>query len=106
MAHHHSNYLDMVKAIGKLPSMFTEEFGFEMYKYNKLVDRYGNEFEVFAEKHNGTMYFTHGWPEIRKCYVDAEGRGKVTLPHCHDTENFTRNFIIILTESDVTSGFL
>ncbi|MCI11943.1 hypothetical protein A2U01_0033046, partial [Trifolium medium] len=46
-----------------------------MYKYNKLVDRYGNEFKVFAEKHDGTMYFMHGWSKIRNCYVDAEGKG-------------------------------
>ncbi|MCI97182.1 hypothetical protein A2U01_0118483, partial [Trifolium medium] len=43
-----------------------------MYRYTKLIDRYGNEFEVFVEKRDGAMYFTHGWSEIRNCYVDAE----------------------------------
>ncbi|KAK2416470.1 hypothetical protein QL285_038864 [Trifolium repens] len=88
-AHHGENYLDMVKdkyrtfemeypnteGAGKLPSMFTEEFGPELYKYNRLVDRYCNEFEVIAEKRVDGIYFTHGWSNIRTCYVDAVGKG-------------------------------
>jgi hypothetical protein len=139
--------------------MFTDEFGFEMYKYNKLVDRYGNVFEVVVEERDGALYFTHGWSEIRNGYVDAEYKGgwasitcirpklfvlilkdryyrdciakhlypplcltlsrtlfgadenpgwtgKVPLPYYHDCVNFTHNFIVIMTEVDVTSGFL
>ena len=55
--------------------MFTEEFGLELYKYNRLVDRYCNEFEVIAEKRVDGIYFTHGWSNIRTCYVDAVGKG-------------------------------
>jgi hypothetical protein len=139
--------------------MFVEEFGFEMYKYNKVVDHYGNQFEVVAEKHDGGLYFTHGWSEIHNNYVDAEGKGgwasmtyvrpklfvwilkdryyrdcivkhiyphvclnlsrtvfgrdentgwagTAPMPYYHDDENFTHNFIVILTESDVASRFL
>ncbi|WJX56586.1 hypothetical protein P8452_42233 [Trifolium repens] len=88
-AHHGENYLDMVKVkyrtfqieypntegYGKLPSMFTEEFGSELYKYNKLVDHYCNEFEVIAEKRVDGIYFSHGWSNIRTCFVDSVGKG-------------------------------
>jgi hypothetical protein len=30
--------------------MFVEEFDWEMYKYNTLIDHYDNQFEVVAEK--------------------------------------------------------
>jgi hypothetical protein len=139
--------------------MFVEEFGFEMYKYNKIVDRYGNQFEVIIEMRDGGLYFTHGWAEIRNNYVDSEGKGgwaSITyvrprlfvlifkdryyrdcivkhlypplclnlrrsifgpdanpgwaglapLPYYHDSANFAHNFIVILAESDVSSGFL
>jgi hypothetical protein len=139
--------------------MFTEEFGLEMYKYNKLVDHYGNQFEVVAEKRDGAIYFTHGWADIRSCYVDVEGRGgwacityirpklfvlilmdhyyrdcivkkiypavclnlsrtvfgpdenpgwggMVRLPYYHDSNNFKHSFVVILSEIDITSGFL
>ncbi|WJX45443.1 hypothetical protein P8452_32325 [Trifolium repens] len=130
-----------------------------MYRYNKIVDRYGNQFEVIVEKRDGGLYFTHGWSEIRNNYVDSEGKGgwaSITyvrpklfvlilkdryyrdcivkhiyppvclnlcrtvfgpdanpgwagtspMPYYHDSENFIHNFIVILTETDVTSGFL
>jgi hypothetical protein len=139
--------------------MFVEEFGFEMYKYNKIVDRYGNQFEVIIEMRDGGLYFTHGCAEIRNNYVDSEGKGgwaSITyvrprlfvlifkdryyrdcivkhlypplclnlcrsifgpdanpgwaglapLPYYHDNANFAHNFIVILAESDVSSGFL
>jgi hypothetical protein len=35
--------------------MFSDEFGFEMYKYNRLVDRYGNVFEVVVEERDGAL---------------------------------------------------
>jgi hypothetical protein len=139
--------------------MFSDEFGFEMYKYNRLVDRYGNVFEVVVEERDGALYFTHGWSEIRNGYVDTEYKGcwasvtyirpklfvlilkdryyrdciakhlypplrltlsrtlfgvdenpgwtgKVPLPYYHDNVNFTHSFVVVLTEADVTSGFL
>ncbi|MCI97614.1 hypothetical protein A2U01_0118915, partial [Trifolium medium] len=44
--------------------MFVEEFTFELHMCNKVVDRYGNEFEVIVEKRNGALCFTHGWSDI------------------------------------------
>jgi hypothetical protein len=38
------------ETIGRLPSMFVEEFGLEMYKYNTVIDHYDHQFEVVAEK--------------------------------------------------------
>ncbi|WJX34410.1 hypothetical protein P8452_22528 [Trifolium repens] len=130
-----------------------------MYRYNKIVDRYGNQFEVIIEMRDGGLYFTHGWVEIRNNYVDSEGKGgwaSITyvrprlfvlifkdryymdcivkhlypplclnlcrsifgpdanpgwaglspLSYYHDNANFAHNFIVILAESDVSSGFL
>ncbi|WJX72738.1 hypothetical protein P8452_56584 [Trifolium repens] len=112
--------------------MFTEEFGFELYKYKKLVDRYCNEFEVIAEMRVDGIYFTHGWSNIHTCYVDAEGKGgqlyphmclklsrylfgadenpswggSVFMPYCHDSGNFAHCFVVILSESDISSPSL
>ncbi|WJX45929.1 DNA helicase [Trifolium repens] len=124
-AHHGENYLDMVKVkyrtfqieypntegYGKLPSMFTEEFDSELYKYNKLVDHYCNEFEVIAEKRVDGIYFSHGWLNIRTCYIDFVDEnhgwaGSVVMPYCHDSGNFAHSFVVILSESDVSSQSL
>jgi hypothetical protein len=55
--------------------MFVEEFASQLYKYNILVDQYGNRFEVLAEKIDGGLCFTQGWSQIRGYYHDVEGKG-------------------------------
>ncbi|WJX83133.1 hypothetical protein P8452_65815 [Trifolium repens] len=105
------------------------------------------------------IYFTHGWSNIRTCYVDAEGKGgwvlltyirpqlfvlvlkdryyrdlivkqlyphmclklsrslfgadqnlgwggSVFMPDCHDSENFAHCFVVILSDSDISSKSL
>jgi hypothetical protein len=60
------------ETIGRLPSMFVEEFGLEMYKYNTVIDHYDNQFEVVAEKWDDNLSFAHGSNEIHNCYVDVQ----------------------------------
>jgi hypothetical protein len=48
------------EAIGWLPSMFVEEFGLEIYRYNTLIDHHDNLFEVVAEKWDDNLCFSHG----------------------------------------------
>jgi hypothetical protein len=105
------------------------------------------------------IYFTHGWSNIRTCYVDAEGKGgwvlltyirpqlfvlvlkdryyrdlivkqlyphmclklsrslfgadqnlgwggSVFMPDCHDSENFAHCFVVILSDSHISSKSL
>ncbi|GAU38319.1 hypothetical protein TSUD_61800 [Trifolium subterraneum] len=66
---------DAENVLANLPSLFTQEFGSQMHKYNILVNHYGNRFEVVLEKHNGVLCFTHGWSQISNCYVDNHGKG-------------------------------
>ncbi|WJX89126.1 hypothetical protein P8452_71143 [Trifolium repens] len=113
-AHHGENYLDMVKVkyrtfemeypntegAGKLPSMFTEEFGPELYKYNRLVDRYCNEFELYPHVCLKLSQFLFGPDE------NPGWGGSVFMPYCHDSGNFAHSFVVILSEADVSSQSL
>ncbi|CAJ2671882.1 unnamed protein product [Trifolium pratense] len=63
-----------------LPSMLAEEFGYEMHKYNMLVDRFGNHFEVTVEIRGDDLCFTHGWSEISNCCFDDGVRTTLVAP--------------------------
>jgi hypothetical protein len=139
--------------------MFEEEFGSEMHRYNMLVDRFGNRFEVILEKRGDELCFTHGWSQIPNCYLSGDVRHgwvsltyirprlfvlivvdrlyrdvfgnhmqsgvhmnlsrslfgrdeypvrglQVRIPYRHDDRDFTHIFVVILTDSDLHSGFL
>ncbi|MCH79437.1 replication protein A1-like protein [Trifolium medium] len=125
LAHRRVDYLDMVKVmyrtfqvecprfevVAKLPIMFTKEFASEMYRYNRVVDRYGNDFE---DRYYRDLLVKHLYPSLRlNLSRTLFGSDKnpswfddVPLPYCHEPQNFAHNFIVILTGDDVHSGLL
>lgn len=58
----------LLQAVVMLPTMFGNDFGYEIGRYATLVDPNHNEFEVLVEKSEGRIYLTKGWGALRDFY--------------------------------------